>query len=56
MENYLSWTNTRAMMENANIAVKYGDFTNFYLNELMKHTGPYLFQAFYSSPQVKMKF
>ena len=42
-ENCLSFTNARDMMEKENPGGKYGGFTNFTLNELMKHTGIHLF-------------
>ena len=44
------------MMENESLGGKYGDFTNFTSNELIKHTGLYLFQSFYPPPQVEMNF
>ena len=44
------------MTEKSNIGGKYGNFTNFTLNELMKNTGLYLFQELSTSPQVEMKF
>ena len=56
MEKCFSWTNTRAMTEKANIGDKYVNFTIFTLNELMKHTGLYLFQALSTSPQIEIIF
>ena len=42
------------MTKNSNLGGKYGDFTNFTLNELMKNTGFDLFQALSPFPQAKM--
>ena len=56
MENILSWTNTKAQMQNAGLGGKYPDFKNFSLDELMKHFALYLFQGLSPSPQVEMKF
>ena len=56
MEKVLSWTNMRAWVDNASLGGKYKDFTNFTLDELMKHIGLYLFQGLSPSPQVEMKF
>lgn len=46
----------RAMMENSGLGGKYSDFSNFTLNELMRHIGLYLLQGLSPSPQVEMKF
>jgi hypothetical protein len=51
-----TWANLRAMMENASLGGKYNNFENFSYDELMKHIGLYLLQAFPPSPQVEMKF
>ena len=56
MENVLSWTNTKAQMQNAGLGGKYKDFTNFTLAELLRHFGLYLFQGLSPSPQIEMKF
>ena len=56
MEDLLSWTNMRAMMENSGLGGKYSDFKNFTLFELMSHIGLYLLQGLSPSPQVEMKF
>ena len=56
MENALSWTNTKARMQNAGLGGRYPDFKDFTLDELMKHTILYLFQGLSPSPQVEMKF
>ena len=56
IENCLSWTNTKARMQNAGLGGKYPDFEDFSLNELMRHTILYLFQGLSPSPQVEMKF
>ena len=56
MENCLSWTNTKARMQNAGLGGKYSDFVDFSLDELMRHTALYIFQGLSPSPQVEMKF
>ena len=57
IEDFLEWTNLRAIKENAGLGGKYGkDWTPFTLDELMKHIGLYLFQGLSPSPQVEMKF
>ena len=56
VEKLLSWTNMRALLDNASLGGKYSDFNNFSLDELMKHIGFYLFQGLSPSPQVEMKF
>ena len=56
LEKLLSWTNMRALLDNASLGGKYSDFSNFSLDELMKHIGLYLFQGLSPSPQVEMKF
>ena len=56
MENVLSWTNTKARMSNAGLGGKYDDFTDFTLDEIMKHVGLYLYHGLAPSPQIEMKF
>lgn len=56
MENVLSWTNTKAQMQNAGLGGKYPDFKFFSIDELLRHFGLYLFQGLSPSPQVEMKF
>ena len=57
IENCLSWTNTKAMMENAGgKGGKYNDFVPFSLDEFQRHIGLYLLQALLPSLQVEMKF
>ena len=56
MESCLSWTNTKARVQNAGLGGIYPDFIDFKLDELMKHTALYLFQGISPSPQVEMKF
>ena len=57
MENVLSWTNTKAHMQNAGLGGgKYPDFKNFTLDELLRYFGLYLFHGLSPSPKVEMKF
>ena len=56
MEKVLSWTNLRALIDNASLGGKYKDFTNFTLDEIMRHVGLYLLQGLSPSPQIEMKF
>ncbi len=56
MESCLSWTNTKARMQNAGLGGKYPDFVDFTLDELMQHTALYLLQGLSPSPQIEMKF
>ena len=56
IEKMTSWTNMRAMLDNASLGGKYPDFKNFTVSELMQHIGLYLFQGLSPSPQVEMKF
>jgi len=56
MEKVLSWTNLRALIDNASLGGKYKDFTQFTLEELMRHVGLYLLQGLSPSPQIEMKF
>ena len=56
MESCLSWTNTKARMQNAGLGGKYPDFEDFTLDELMQHTSLYLLQGLSPSPQIEMKF
>ena len=56
LENVLSWTNTKARMNNAGLGGKYDDYYDFQLEELMKHIGLYLFHGLSPSPQIEMKF
>ena len=57
LENCLSWTNTKAMLENAGgQGGKYHDFEPFSIVEFQRHIGLYLVQALSPSPQVEMKF
>ena len=56
IEKMNTWTNTRAMMENASLGGKYSDFVPFSVSEIKKHIGLYLLQALSPSPQVEMKF
>ena len=56
LENMLSWTNTKARMQNSGLGGKYDDFQDFMLEELRQHIGLYLFQGLSPSPQVEMKF
>ena len=55
VEDLLTWTNLRAMMENSGLGGKYSDLFNLTLHELMKHIGLYLLQALSPSPQVDIK-
>ena len=56
IESCLSWTNTKARMQNAGLGGKYADFQDFTLDELMQHTSLYLLQGLSPSPQIDMKF
>ena len=56
MENVLSWTNTKARMNNAGLGGKYHDYYDFTLDELMRHIGLYLYHGLSPSPQIEMKF
>lgn len=56
IESCLSWTNTKARLQNAGLGGKYPDFRDFTLDELMQHIALYLFQGLSPSPQVEMKF
>ena len=56
IEKLLSWTNMRAILDNASLGGKYSDFTPFSLDEIMQHIALYLFQGLSPSPQVAMKF
>ena len=57
VEDFLQWTNMRAIKENAGLGGKYSkDWKPFTLDEMMKHLGLYLFQGLSPSPQVEMKF
>ena len=56
MESCLSWTNTKARIQNAGLGGMYSDYVDFTLDELMKHTALYLLQGLSPSPQVEMKF
>ena len=56
IEKLLTWTNMRAMLDNASLGGKYPDFKPFSLNEIMQHIALYLFQGLSPSPQLEMKF
>ena len=57
IENLLSWTNQKAMLQNAGkIGGKYPDFVPFLLDEFKKHIALYLFQGLSPSPKVEQKF
>ena len=55
--DFTSWTNTKAVMENAGPGgVLYPDFTPFSNDEVMQHLGLYILHGLSPSPQVSMKF
>lgn len=43
IENMLSWSNTKAAMENAGLGGRYKDFCSFTMDEFKQHIGIYLF-------------
>ena len=57
LSDFTSWTNTKAVMENAGPGgVVYPEYVPFTNDELMQHLGLYIVQGLSPSPQVSMKF
>ena len=55
--DFTTWTNTKAVMENAGPGgVLYPEFTPFSNDEVMQHLGLYIVHGLAPSPQVSMKF
>ena len=52
----LSWTNTRARMENYGLGGKHSDLNTFTLKKNLQNTGLYLDHALPLSSQAKIKF
>ena len=56
IEEFQSWTNTKAMMENTGRrGVKYKFFKDFTRKEMMAHLGMYLLHGISPTPQIEMK-